>query len=30
MGEAQVIVQYRKRWRNDIVALCPNGDEEDK
>ena len=22
MGEAQVIVQDRKRWRHDIVALC--------
>ena len=23
MGEAEVIAQDRKRWRNDIVALCP-------
>ena len=23
MGETEVIAQDRKRWRNDIVALCP-------
>ena len=23
MGEAEVIAQDRKKWRNDIVALCP-------
>ena len=23
MGEAEVIAQNRKRWINDIVALCP-------
>ena len=23
MGEAEVISQYRKRWINDIMALCP-------
>ena len=23
MGEAEVIAQNRKRWRNDIVSLCP-------
>ena len=28
--EAEVIAQDHKRWRNDIVALCPHGDEENK
>ena len=29
-GEAQVTVMDRTLWRNVVVALCPNGDEEDK
>ena len=30
MGEVQVIAQDRKRWRNNIVAYIPHGDDEDK
>ena len=29
IGEAEVIAQDRKRWRNDIVYFVPHGDEED-
>ena len=29
-GEAQAAAKDRTLWMNFVVALCPNGDEEDK
>ena len=29
-GEAQAAAKDRTLWRNNVVALCPTGDEEDK